>query len=169
MHKALGVILIFLSLGVFSYKIAQTKKQQLYNLKEFKKALTILKNELGFSMSEVSSLCKKVSDMTSGEVSSVFKSIEKMLSENSSTDFFSAWKVSTYEKQLFPKEAMGEITYFCEGFGKRTIDIELESIKRCEKSLEQSECEEREKYLKDRKLIYTFTAAVGAVIVILGI
>ena len=169
MYKALGIVLIFSSLGFFSYKTVQTKRCCLLNLREFKKALTVLKNELGFSMSEISSLCKKVSDMTSGEVSSVFKSIEKTLNENSSADFFTAWNLQTCKKQLFSKEAMAEITNFCENFGKKTIDIELENIKRCEKNLEQLNEEEREKYIKDRKLIYTFTAAIGTVIVIIGI
>lgn len=169
MYKALGIVLIFLSLGVFSFKTVQTKKQRLFNLKEFKKVLTILKNELRFSMPEISSLCKKVCDMTSGEISYIFKNIANILRENSSTDFFAAWKSQTYENQFFSKEAMGEIVNFCESFGKKTLDIELENIKRCEKNLELLQNEEREKYLKDRKLIYTFTAAIGSVIVILGI
>lgn len=169
MYKALGIVLIFLSLGMFSYKTVDTKKQHLFNLKEFKRALIILENELNFSMPEISFLCKKISDMTSGEISDLFKKIVKILRDNSSMDFFTAYKSAVGQKMLFSKEVTKEILNFGESFGKKTLDIELENIKRCKKILEQTENEEREKYIKERKLIYTFTAAIGTVIFILGI
>lgn len=169
MYKAFGIGLISLSLGIFSYKTVERKKQCLLNLKEFRRALKILENELSFSMSEISFICTKISDMTSGEISDLFKRIMKALKDNSSTDFFTAYKSAASQKLLFSKEVAKEVLNFCECFGKKTLDIELENIKRCQKHLEEAECEERKIYLKERKLIYTFTAAIGAVTVIIVI
>ena len=169
MYKALGIVLVFLSLGIFSYKTVEKKRQQLINLKEFRRALGFLKNELSFSMPEISVLCKKVSNNTAGEISSLFKSIEHKILTDSRVDFSTAWKANTDKNVLFSPDATKEILNFVENFGKKTLDIELENIKRCEKALEELTQEENDKYIKEKKLIYTFGAALGAVIVILGI
>ena len=148
MYKALGVVLIFLSLGAFLFKTVEMKKNQLLNLKEFKKALTLLKNELSFTMPEISQLLSTVSKKTSGEISYIFSAISEMLLKDSGTD---------------------EIYNFCKNFGKKTVDIEIENIKQCEKILECLINEESDKFIKDKKLIYTLGVSIGAVIVILGI
>ena len=169
MYKAMGIVLVILSSGIFSYKMVEKKRQQLVNLKEFKKALVFIKNELSFSMPEISVLCRKVSEKTEGEISHLFNEIEKMIKNDNNTDFSAAWKSITREKNLFSSDAAGEVLNFVENFGKKTLDIELENIKRSEKVSEQLIKEENDKYIKEKKLIYTFGAAIGAVVVILGI
>ena len=79
MYKALGIALVFLSLGILTYKKVEAKREHLINLKEFRKALLVLKNEMSFSIPEVPLLCEKVSSQTVGEISSVFKNIGKKL------------------------------------------------------------------------------------------
>ena len=169
MFKALGIILIAISLGLFSYKKVDIKKQQLFNLSEIKRALAILKNELSFSMPEMSFLCKKVAEDTVGEISSLFNSIEKNLKKDSTMDFLNAWQNETLKNKLFSDEAQKEILGFCNNFGKKTIDIELENINKTEKNLEILLKDEKDKYQKDKKLIYTLGAAIGAVVVIIVI
>lgn len=169
MYKALGGVLIFLSLGVFLYEKVETKKNQLLNLKEFKKALTLLKNELSFTMPEISHLVSTISEKTSGEISYIFSTISKMLIKDSGIDFFTAWESAVGKRMLFSKEATDEIFNFCKNFGKKTVDIETENIKQYEKILECLINEESDKFIKDKKLIYTLGVSIGAVIVILGI
>lgn len=169
MYKALGVVLIFLSLGAFLYQTVETKKKQLLNLKEFKKALTLLKNELSFTMPEISHLLSTVSQKTSGEISYVFSRIAEKLIKDTGIDFFTAWESAVGKRILFSKEATDEIFNFCKNFGKKTVDIEIENIKQYEKILECLINEESDKFIKDKKLIYTLGVSIGAVIVILGI
>lgn len=169
MYKALGVVLIFLSLGAFLFKTVETRKNQLLNLKEFKKALTLLKNELSFTMPEISQLLYTISQKTSGEISNIFNTISEILSKDSGVDFFTAWESVVGKRMLFSKEATDEIILFCKNFGKKTVDIEIENIKQCERTLECLINEESDKFIKDKKLIYTLGVSIGAVIVILGI
>ncbi len=169
MYKALGVVLIFLSLGAFLFKTVETKKTHLLNLKEFKKALTLLKNELSFTMPEISHLVSTISQKTSGEISYIFNAISEILIKDSGIDFFTAWETAVGKRMLFSKEATDEIFAFCKNFGKKTVDIEIENIKQYEKILEGIINEENDKFIKDKKLIYTLGVSIGAVIVILGI
>lgn len=169
MYKALGVVLIFSSLGAFLYKTVETKKTHLLNLKEFKKALTLLKNELSFTMPEIFYLLSMVSEKTSGEISYIFSEMSKILIKDSGIDFFTAWEIAVDKRTLFSKEATDEIFGFCKNFGKKTVDIEIENIKQYEKILEGIINEENDKFIKDKKLIYTLGVSIGAVIVILGI
>jgi len=169
MYKALGIVLIILSSGIYSYKTVEKKRQQLTNLKEFKKALFVIHDELCFSMSEISVLCKTVSKRTKGKISHLFYQMQAMIEFDNNTDFLSAWNNSTQDENLFSNDATREVLNFVENFGKKTLDIELENIKKCEKVLEQLIESEDERYIKEKKLIYTFGAAIGAVIVILGI
>ena len=169
MHITLGIAMIFLSLGVFLFKTVEEKRRELLNLKEFSKALTLLKDELKYSVPELSYLLKVMQKKTSGEISYIFKEMEYKVCHESSVDFFSAWKSATDGKALFSKEVTDEISDFCKDFGKKTVDIELEKIKRCENCLDELIKEESKKFIKDKKLIYTLGISIGAVIVILGI
>lgn len=169
MCKALGIVLVFLALGVFSYKTVKVKTRHLINLKEFKRALVFIKNELSFSMPEVSVLCKMVSEKTHGEISRLFYDMGKTLASDNNTDIFAAWCENTNEKNLFCDAANREVLNFIQNFGRKTLDIELENIKATEIILEQLIQEEKDKYGKEKRLIYTLAASIGAVIVILGI
>ena len=169
MYKALGVVFIFLSLGVYLNKSVEEKRAEILNLKEFYKALTVLKNELKFSMPEMPHLLKKVSEKSSGKISYIFKEMEEKVTAKSDIDFFTAWESVTEGKTLFSKEASCVILNFCQNFGKKTLDIELDNIKKCENDLNELIKEESDKFKKDRKLIYTLGISIGAVIVILGI
>ncbi len=169
MYKALGIVLVILSSAIFSYMTVEKKRQQLTNLKELRKAFVFIKNELSFSMPEISVLCRKVSEKTEGETSHLFNEVAKMIKNDNNIDFSTAWKSSTREKNLFSPDATEEILSFVKNFGKKTLDIELENIKRFEKVLQQFTQEENEKFIKEKKLIYTLGAAIGAVVMILGI
>ena len=169
MCKALGIVLMFLSSGVFLFKEVEEKKSKLSNLKEFIKALVILKNELKFSVPELSHLLKLMSDKTSGKISYIFKEMKNKVTSESDVDLFSSFKSVTDGRDIFSKEATDVIADFCSGFGKKTIDIEIENIKRCERDLNAIIKEESDKFIKERKLIYTLGISIGMVIVILVI
>lgn len=169
MYKALGIALVFLSLGILTYKKVEAKREHLINLKEFRKALLVLKNEMSFSIPEVPLLCEKVSSQTVGEISSVFKNIGKIVSNDSGITFLEAWNEATKEKELFTARAEKEVLDFLKGFGKKTLEIELESIKRTQNVLDIMTEEENDIFQRDKKLTYALGTAVGLVIVILTI
>lgn len=169
MFKVLGVIFILFSLGVFTYRTVEQKKRQLTNLKEMKKAITFLKHELTFSMPEMATLCKKVAQKTEGDISKAFLNTEKIIHNDSSIDFSNAWQMTIEDKKLFSPAAEREILDFSKEFGKKTLEIELENLKKYESELHLLEENEKEKYLNDKKVTCTLGAAMGAVLVILVI
>lgn len=169
MYKIVGIALVVLSSGLFTYLKVERMREQFLNLKEIKKAITYLKHELTFSGDKISGLCKKISDNTSGPIAQIFMDIAEMLDGENNIDIFSAWQSKTCDKQLFSKQTEKEISDFFKNFGKKSIEIELENIKKTEDTLQMLISEEGEKLIKDKKLIYTISAALCAVIVILAI
>ena len=167
MFKAVGIILILVSLGSFVLDKVENKKAIFLNFCQIKKALNFLKHELSFSTPEISKLCSKTSSHIEGEISDIFKELSDNLKHNA--DFFTAWQTATKNKSLFSDNVNNIILDFVKAFGKKTLDIEIENIEKTLLALEMIETEEREKYIQDRKLIYTLGTAVGAVIIILVI
>ena len=169
MFKAIGLVLILISLAVFVFNKVENKKQKFLNFCEMKRAISFLKHELSFSAPELSLLCKRISDQTSGEISQVFKETKRQLEKESSIDFYTAWENAAGKRELFSEETQKIILELIKGLGKKSLDIEIENIEKTQKALETLEAEEKEKYLKERKLIYTLGTAAGAVILILAI
>jgi len=139
------------------------------NLKEIKKAITYLKQELSFSVSEISFLSKCMAENTKGEISHILGDVHTFLSEDKTLDFKDAWYKSKGDKSLFTFEAEKIVDSLFKDLGKRTLDIELENITKAEKRLEILESEEKEKYKKDKKLIYTLGVTACAVMLIVAI
>ncbi len=169
MYKIMGIGLIALSLGSFTYLKVEQIKERFLNLKEIKRAITYLKHELSFSGDKMSVLCNKISNNVSGQIAEIFKGIAEILDGEENIDIFSAWQKMTCGKQLFSEQAEKEVSDFFKNFGKKTVEIEIENLNRTEGILEMLILEEKEKFEKDKKLIYTLGAAISAVIVILAI
>ena len=169
MCKALGIIMTFFSCACFLYRIVNERREQTNNLKEIKKAVIYLKNELAFSMPEMISLCEKTAKKTTGEISLIFERVSEYMCEDSCVDFYSAWQRACGEKKLFSPETERAVTELFAEFGKKTLDIELHNVSRVQHILEEREKEEEKKYMTDRKLIYTLGVAFCTVTVIIAI
>lgn len=70
MFKTLGVVMIFLSCMLFSYGKTNMLKVRLEHLKQMKKALLIMKNEISFSSQDLSFAMGELSTWLSDEMSS---------------------------------------------------------------------------------------------------
>lgn len=168
MFKTAGVIFVLVPLGIFMFNKVENKKEKYQNLCEMKRALAFLRHEMSFSAPELFLICQRISDETTGEISKIFHKLHNQLKEEPSTDFGQNF-CRLGGDSLFPDSVKKVILDFTKSLGKKSLDIEIENIAKTEKALETAEIEEKEKFLKERKLIYTLGIASGAVILILTI
>lgn len=168
MPKIVGMLLLIISAISCICNQLCTKKEKVENLREMRRAILYITQEIQFSMSDVSTLCEKTAQIIKGEVSNIFNSIADILNAESNTDFYTAWKKVCGEKEFFSEKAeivLSEL--FCE-FGKKSLEAEVENMKRARHILEETEKEEEKKYHSDRKLICTLgVSACCAVIIVL--
>jgi len=169
MFKVIGIVMILVSCGIFTFSKVSVLTKKYENLKEIKKAIVCLKHELCFSVPEISVLCKVMAEKTKGEVSDVLHSAALRLEEDKTLDFETAWNDEKKNKELFSAETEKIVSTLFKDLGKMNLDIELDNIGIAEKRLEATEIEEREKYKKDKRLILTLGAALGALILIVVI
>ncbi len=169
MHKALGVILLSVGCVYYIYMLIKERKSKLQNLKEIKKAIVFLKNELSFNMTEIADLCEITSSKTEGEISQIFADTAKNLRKDTNIDFYDSWKKAQKNRELFNVEANDILKGFFGDFGKKSLEIELSNIERVLTSLEEKEKSEEKKYAEERKLICTLGVAFCATIVIIAI
>lgn len=166
MYRLAGIILVSSAFLGFLYSKGQTISKKYENLKEMIKALTYLKQEISFSTGELFKVCRDISSKIRSDVSEVFCEIADILEEKP-TDFYSAWITSIDGKVLFTKEAETSVCDLAQNLGKKSLDIELENIEKTKQILEQIEEYEKEKMVKDKKLLYTLGASIGAAFLIL--
>ncbi len=169
MLKTIGVGFILISLGMFLFNKVESKRQKYLNFCEIKRAVTFLKHELSFSAPELFLICEKISNETSGEISEIFHNIHNKLKSNPTIDFGKAFKEAVKNRVLFSESVEKTVSDFARTLGKKSLDIEIENISKAQAALQMLEAEEKEKYLKDKKLIYTLGLASGAVVLILAI
>lgn len=167
MYKFIGIILVLISCGAFIMQKAETIKQKTENLKELKKAVAYLKDELKFSAPEISVLCKKMADVTDGEISLLFESSAQFLEHDEKLDFNSALIKAIKDRHLFSDEGKRLLFELSQNLGKKNLEIELKNLQKSEKDLERLLLEEEEKTKKDTKLMYTLGLSLAAVFVIL--
>ncbi len=168
MYKLTGIVMVCCALWGFLYSKVQAITSEYNNLKEMIKALTYLKQELKFSSGELGRVCKEISGRTQLQVSEIFENIADTLKENV-CDFYQAWYETIRDKKTFSKETENALEDFAQNLGKKSLDIELENIEKTIEILSQIEEYEGEKTLKNKKLIYTLGASVGAALIILVI
>ncbi len=169
MFKAVGTALVLISLGSFLYNKVEIKRKKFKNFCEIKKALTYLKHELKFCAPELFLICGKISAQTTGEISEIFAQVKNNLEKNSSSDFCTAWEEAAGKRELFSDNVSQNVKELIKSLGKKSLDIELENIEKAQNALDMLEAEEKDNYLKDRKLIYTLGAAACTIILILTI
>lgn len=172
MFKALGIGMILFSCCMFSYIKAGELKQKYHNMKQMKKALTVIKNEISFSSRELAGAAAEAAKALSGEMSDFFQAVAKNLSENETSDFGHAWEKAREEftgKPFLPAAAEKMMIDFSQKAGKMSREIEIENIERTTEALDREITDERENYAKNRKLIYTLGIAGGLAVTILFI
>lgn len=169
MYKLIGIFMVLSAFAVFAINKVQTIKGKTDNLNEMKKAVTYIRDELCFSVPELSVLCKKVSSQTQGDVSLMFKDVADLMSDGENTDFYTAFKSATNEKTLFSDDGMKVATEFSKNLGKKNLEIEIKNLQNTETALQRLIQAEEEKGKNDTKLIYTLSAAAAMAFVILTI
>ena len=167
MYKFIGIILVLISCGAFIMRKADAIKQRTKNLKELKKAVTYLKDELEFSTPEISVLCKKMADATNGEISFLFERSAQFLEQDEKSDFNSAMLSAIKDKDLFSDVGKSILLEFSQNLGKKNLEIEIKNLEKSEKDLERLVLEEEEKTKNDTKLMYTLGLSLAAVFVIM--
>lgn len=169
MLKFTGLIMVVLACGSYVFTRTSAVKEKFENLCQIKSAVTYLKHEMSFSAPQINILCRKMAERTKGEVSQVLSVASDFLDQDKTLDFEKAWQKVKGTKELFSEEAESVVCDFFKNLGKKSIDIELDNIKKTEKNLEDLIIQEEEKTKKDIKLIYTLGGAACAAIVIMAI
>ena len=169
MYKFAGIIMVASACAGYVFMRAAVIKSKYKNLCQIKKAITYLKHEMSFSAAQVGVLCKEMARQTKGEVSEALSEAAELLDKDKTLDFEKAWAKAKDTQKLFSDEVEEIVWEFSKSLGKKSIDIELDNIKKTEKRLENLIIQEEEKTKKDTKLIYTLGGAACAAIVILAI
>lgn len=169
MYKLAGIVMIVISCSGYVFMRAGAVKARYENLCCIKSAITYLKHEMSFSASQINVLCKKMAQQTKGKVSEVLSECARLLDGDKTLDFANGWIKAKGEKQLFCQEAENIVCDFFANLGKKSIDIELDNIKKTEERLEMLILGEEEKTKKDIKLIYTLGGAACAAVVIMAV
>lgn len=172
MLKFIGIIMVLWSCFLFSYMKADAIKRKYENLKEIKRVLQILKNEISFSSKELLETISELSQNASGDVAELFCEMYIKMKNDETQDFGQAWKYAKDKissNKIFSGETQKILDAFCERAGTMSKEIELENIDKTIKSLESEIENEAESYKKNRKLIYAFGGFFGIGILILFI
>ncbi|MBR4874397.1 MAG: stage III sporulation protein AB [Clostridia bacterium] len=172
MHKALGIIIVFFSCVIFSFIKGEELKTKINNLREIKKALFLIKNELSFSNKELSYALSEVSKNVSGDVSKFFGYISDELTKDKGKSFRQAYidaKENINKDCFLSKEAERIVDAFSTSVGKMSREAEIENIDKAIVDLEQVLTCENENFLKTKKLIYSAGVGIGSAVVILFI
>ncbi len=169
MLKFTGIIMVVLACGGYALMRSGAVKEKFENLCQIKGAVTYIKHEMSFSAPQINILCRKMSEHTKGEVAKVLSVAADFLKEDKTLDFEKAWQKAKGSKELFSEETEVAVCDFFKNLGKKSIDIELDNIKKTEERLEALIIQEEEKTKKDVKLIYTLGGAACAAIVIMAI
>ena len=170
MLKALGIVMILFASVMFSYMKVDEMKQKYQNLKQMKKALSMMKSEISFSSRELSEAAGELSASLSGDMAFFFKNVSQYLAENETADFGQAWEAakSVFAQKPFLSAAADKtMTDFSQRAGKMSREIELENIEKTLEAIDNTLEDEREKYTKNRKLIFTLGIAAGLAVLIL--
>jgi stage III sporulation protein AB len=81
--KILGMILVFISSSGIGLLYSYICKKRVTDLKEWKKGLVILKNEINFSLTPLSEAFEEVSKRTKGEMSDFYLRLSQQINHNS--------------------------------------------------------------------------------------
>lgn len=169
MFKFTGIIMIVLSCVFYVMKKVEVIKIKYTNFSQMRAAITRLKHEMSFSLPEMSTLCKKISEETEGEISQCFLRTSELLCNDANLSFKDAWAKAGEGLELFSPEVAKAVGEFSKNFGKKTLDIELENLQKTEKQFEILQTQEQQSYEKNKKLVYTLGATASAAVVILFI
>lgn len=162
MLKAMGMIMVFMSCILFSVLKTDELKQKYENLKEIKKALFLLKNDISFSSKDLPLAIEEISHALSGGMRDFFSVLSDKLKGDEKITFEKAWEMSfkEYKKPFLPKDAEKIVASFSGAIGKLSKNAEIENIDKMINELEAELIKESENYKKNRQLILTL--GIGA-------
>ncbi len=157
MCKALGILMVAFSTMVFTYSKVEDMKRRLENVKQLKRGLGIIKNEIMFSSREMGDTAYELSQNLSGDLSEIFKAVAEKMSADTHISFGQAWneEIKSCEKNIMPERVLKIMKDFADTAGKMSKEIELENIEKAIKVLDDETKEEFENYTKNRRLIFS--------------
>lgn len=170
MLKVMGIIFVFFACIVFSYDKAKALKKELMHLKQMRKALLLIKNEISFSAKELSQMVDSIHGALSDDINIFFRNVASFLATHETADFGQAWAAAKQEwgtKPFLSRSADRIMTTFSQQVGKMPREAELTHF---DKTIEALDCELKEaetNYEKNRKLIYTLGICVSTAVFIL--
>lgn len=172
MFKTLGIVMIFLSCLLFSCEKVTALKVKLDHLKEMRKALMAMKNEISFSSQDLSLAMKELSVLLSDDMASFFNDISLYLTEYETADFSTAWETvkENYGFRPFLSDKGDRImTDFSKELGKLPKDAEIEHIEKTLEILALAIADEEEMVKQNSGPIYVLSACAGVFVIILFI
>ncbi len=162
--------MVVLSVFLFSYYKADEIKKRFENLKQLKRGLTIIKNEISFSSQEMENVAKELSEILDGDCAEAFFSISENLKENPCKSFGQAWSeaMDKMGKNAFlPVSAKKIMNEFAMKSGQMSKDIEIENIDKTITLLEEEIKAESRESEKNRKLIFSLGGITGLSVLII--
>jgi len=170
MLKVMGIAFVFFACIFFSYEKSSALKQELMHLKQMRKALLLIKNEILFSAKELSQMAESIDGALSDDMDTFFRNVTSYLAAHETADFGQAWAAARQEwepKPFLSRSADRIMTTFSQQVGKMPREAELAHF---DKTIEALDCELKEAetgYEKNRKLIYTLGICVSTAVFIL--
>lgn len=169
MFKTLGILMVVLSVFAFTYSKAEDMKRRLENVKQLKRGLGIIKNEIMFSSREMGETAYELSKALDGEIAEIFGAVFEKMSADTHKSFGQAWseEIEKCEKKPVSDTSLKIMNDFASMAGKMSKDIELENIEKSIELLDEETKEETENYTKNRKLIFSLGGISGISVLIL--
>ena len=168
MSKTLGILMVILSSLLFTYIKADDMKRRLENIKQLKRGLGIIKNEIMFSSREMGDIALELSETLEGDLSFIFKGVAEKMRENTHISFGQAWEERiNIHKNVLPERAVKIMNDFSYMAGKMSKEIEISNIEKTMDILDEETKEEFLNYTKNRKLIFSLGAISALSVTIL--
>lgn len=170
MPKVIGIALIFFACIFFSYEKATALKQELMHLKQMRKALMLIKNEISFSAKELSQMVNSLKSVLSDDMDVFFGDVASFLASHETADFGQAWEAAKEEwepKPFLSRSADRIMTAFSQQVGKMPREAELMHFEKTIEAIDGEIAEAEISYEKNRKLIYTLGICVSTAVFIL--
>lgn len=170
MFKILGIILIVFSTSFLGYLKANSYKNRIYELNEFKKGVELFETEIKFLKSPLSEAFLKIGQNLSGNISDLFVEFSKRYNLNESDNVTAIWDNIIDKNSAYFSLAKSDVSLLKEFgimLGATDIDGQIENISSIVSRLKYNIKDAADLQQKNAKLYQNFGIYSGVLIAIL--
>lgn len=146
--KWLGAIFIIAGCGSCGFSAAAAGKREVRMLREFIRAISLMRNELQYRLSTLPELCRQASDVSSGAVREVFANLARELDWQTEPDACSCMAEALEKSHVLPKSVRKGFLQLGSTLGRFDLSGQIQELDHLQFSCEQ----ELENCTRDEKI-----------------